>query len=111
MQPKLLSASRHQAECELYDNYPLRMTASKGRRVECTAGVLWITVHGHPSDIFLRAGKSFVVPNDGLVLVEGVGRSRMRVTAPASPFVFGSAWIARGMRRLRRGWKPRADAV
>jgi hypothetical protein len=111
MQPKILSASRHQVECELHDNHPLRLTASKGRCVECTAGVLWITVYDHPGDIFLHAGNSYVVPNDGLTLVEGVGCSRMRVTAPLSPLSFGGAWIARGMRRLRRGWKPRADAV
>ena len=110
MQPKILSASRHQVECEVHTDHPLRLSASKGRRVECTAGVLWITVYDLPGDIFLHAGNSFVVPNDGLALVEGVGCSRMRVTAPAS-LSFGGAWLARGMRRLRRGWKPRADAV
>lgn len=111
MQPKILSASRHQVECEVRADHPLRLSASKGRRVECTAGVLWITAYDHPGDVFLHVGESFLVPNGGLVLVEGIGCSRLRVTASASLLLAGSRLLGRGVQKLRRGWKPRVDAA
>jgi len=112
MQPRILSANKSQVECELYDNHPLRLSDGKGRRVECIAGVLWITAYDSSSDIFLRPGESFIVPNGGLVLVEGIGRSRMHMvvvhTRQSAIRAFCGALASRGLGEVWREWRLRA---
>ena len=49
---------------------PLRLRRSRGRKVVCQRGCVWITAPGQPDDIFLHAGDSWQVPCGGLVLIE-----------------------------------------
>ncbi|MGV7210338.1 DUF2917 domain-containing protein [Oxalobacteraceae bacterium A2-2] len=51
----------------------MRLERAAGRRIECLSGTAWITAYGLRTDIMLRAGQSFEVPNNGLTLVEAVG--------------------------------------
>lgn len=48
-------------------------------RLTCIEGIAWITFHGEPEDLMLHAGDVAVVPNGGLVLMEAVGRGRVRI--------------------------------
>ena len=57
----------------------LRLEGASGKRITCTAGILWITVAGESEDIFLRAGECYDIPAQGLVLVEGLENSRVTV--------------------------------
>jgi len=57
----------------------LRLEAAFGKRITCTAGVLWVTVAGESEDVFLRAGECYDIPAQGLVLVEGLENSRFTV--------------------------------
>ncbi|WP_292931673.1 DUF2917 domain-containing protein [Noviherbaspirillum sp.] len=82
MKPKIVAASRSQVECELHENHPLRLVEAAGRRIHCVSGIAWITAYGHATDVFLRPGETYTVPNDGLVLAEAVGESRIRVDLP-----------------------------
>lgn len=104
MNPKILAATKTQVECELYDNHPLRLVAAEGRRIHCISGVAWITFHGQPVDIFLRPGMAFTVPNNGLVLADGIGPCRIRVDLPRSfDYTQYRVWAQRLFARLRKG--------
>ena len=45
-----------------------RVPASRGRRVECLSGCLWITQDGDPRDVVLGAGQAFDFDRDGAIL-------------------------------------------
>ncbi|UGQ47946.1 DUF2917 domain-containing protein [Massilia endophytica] len=66
-------------EYQLAPNRPLRLEHAGGQVVECLEGVAWITSYGQYTDFLLRPGQEFVVPNDGLTLVEAMGCGRIRV--------------------------------
>lgn len=102
------------AEYRLSTNQPLRLEDAGGRVVEGVSGMTWITAYGQHTDFMLREGQTFVVPNDGLTLVEAIGCSRVRVAAPAeqrwSQRVLrqGYARLQAAMQRLRQGLQPAA---
>jgi hypothetical protein len=70
-------------EYQLTPNRPLRLEQAGGQTVECLEGTAWITAYGQHADFMLRSGQEFVVPNDGLTLVEAVGGGRIRVGGAA----------------------------
>jgi len=70
-------------EYQLTPNHPLRLEQAEGQTVQCIEGTAWITAYGQYTDFMLRSGQEFVVPNDGLTLVEAVGDGRIRVGEPA----------------------------
>lgn len=113
MKPKIVTATKSQIECELHERHPLRLVAAEGRRIHCVSGVVWITAFDQPVDVFLRPGRTFTVPNDGLVLAEAVGTCRIRVDLPRG-FDYSHyrkrmpAALARLMRGMRLGVKPSA---
>ena len=45
-----------------------RVPASRGRRVECLTGCLWITQDGDPRDVVLKAGEAFEFDRNGAIL-------------------------------------------
>lgn len=100
------------AEYALKGNQPLRLDDASGRLVECLSGVAWITVYGQHTDFMLRPGQSFLVPNDGLTLVEAIVECRVRVGAPASTGWLqrtarhGNARLGETMDRLRQSLQP-----
>lgn len=47
----------------------LKLRATRGDRVTCCAGTVWITHENDPRDIFLRAGEHFTFRGDGLAVV------------------------------------------
>ena len=61
-----------------------RIAHAAGRYIECLDGTAWITAYNQKTDFVLRQGKSFEVPNDGLMLVEAVGAGVVRVRLPAA---------------------------
>ncbi|MGN6387939.1 MAG: hypothetical protein ACTHL1_00365 [Burkholderiaceae bacterium] len=64
--------------------HPLRN--ARGHRIECLSGRALITAYDMHADIELVCGQVFLVPNDGLVLIEGADRCRLRIrTAPVQP--------------------------
>ncbi|MES2263242.1 MAG: DUF2917 domain-containing protein [Pseudomonadota bacterium] len=102
------------AEYTLRSDQPLRLEDADGRVVEGVSGTTWITAYGQKTDFMLRPGQRFVVPNDGLTLIEAIGCSRVRVAAPAE-----QAWtrrvarqassrLAESLARLRQGLQPAA---
>ena len=45
-----------------------RVPASRGRRVECLSGCLWITQDGDPRDVVLNSGDAFEFDRNGAIL-------------------------------------------
>ncbi len=64
-------------EISLQDNQPLRLNGSRGLRVTCTAGTVWITQTGIAEDIFLQPGQSCRVCNNALTLIESMGGGKI----------------------------------
>lgn len=93
MKPQLLALTQGQAEYRLSENHPLRIAGAAGRQIECLAGTAWITAYGEHTDFMLRQGQRFEMPNDGLTLIDAVGRGTVRVRLPADTEV-PSGWIA-----------------
>lgn len=102
------------AEYELSTDQPLRLEDAGGRVVEAVSGTTWITAYGQRTDFILRPGQRFMVPNDGLTLIEALGRSRVRVAAPIAQswthrvLREGGARWSETMTRLRQGLRPAA---
>ena len=57
----------------------MRLRRARGRRIVCLSGTALITVSDVLQDIELHASAGFVVPNDGLVLIEAVTAARLMV--------------------------------
>jgi hypothetical protein len=107
MKPELIAVQQGQAEYRLTENHPLRIAHAAGRRIESLDGTAWITAYGEHTDFMLRKGQSFVVPNDGLMLIDAVGTGVVRVRLPAGS-EDGAAqpqllerWLSAAVSRLR----------
>jgi hypothetical protein len=83
MKPELIAVQQGQAEYRLTENHPLRIAHAAGRRIESLDGTAWITAYGENTDFMLRQGQSFMIPNDGLMLIDAVGSGVVRVRLPA----------------------------
>jgi hypothetical protein len=67
----------------LTENQPVSLRDARGLRIECTAGVVWITLSGQAADIFLTPGQSHRLRGDGLALIECIGDGSIRLDRPA----------------------------
>lgn len=93
------------AEIFLQDNHPVSLRSAMGVHVICTEGIIWITVAGHTEDIFLTAGQSHRLENNGLTLIESIGRGGIRLDTPRRARLFQwtenvPALIGRACRRI-----------
>ena len=79
MQPVLFANTQSYVEWLLQENHPLSLVRAEGIGIECLSGRAMITAFNQLEDIELRPGEMFVVPNRGLVLVEGVATCRVRI--------------------------------
>jgi len=82
MQPRVQRATKKYIDFALVEDYPLRFSKAKGRRVECLSGVVWITACNELSDYMLKAGDVLIIPNNGLTLIEAIGDCRVRIDLP-----------------------------
>ena len=82
-------------QIQLAEGHPLSLRGACGQRIECTTGMVWITVAGQFADIFLSAGQSHQVQGNGLTLVESIGTGSIRIGKPA-----GLPWFRRRLVNL-----------
>lgn len=61
-------------ELLLQENQPLRLINGKGAVVRCLAGTAWLTVAGDATDCVLEPGQERQLENDGLALIEPMGK-------------------------------------
>lgn len=64
---------RRRDQLALVSGQLLRLRWTRGQRVTCERGCVWITAPGEANDIFLQAGQRWTIPANGLVLVEAEG--------------------------------------
>ena len=72
----------------------LRLEDACGRRISCTAGILWITVTGEREDVFLRANECYEIPAQGLALVEAIEDSRFAFGIQMQQSAASCAWLS-----------------
>lgn len=65
------------SELQLENAHPISLGQARGQHVICLSGTLWLTEQGASEDIFLKPGESHYLGKQGLVVVEGIGVSRM----------------------------------
>jgi len=66
----------------LQHNRPVRIAGAV--RIECVAGVVWLTRTGGAGDVFLRAGEAYALGGHDVALAEALGGARIRLLrAPA----------------------------
>ncbi len=78
-----------------------------GTRIEVLAGGVWLTEEGQPEDRFAQPGQALRVTHRGRAIVEGIGRTRLRLAQPAPGMVqrLGALW------RAPQALLPRAFAL
>lgn len=47
--------------------------------IECTEGMVWVTVEGQPGDFILAHGERLRLESDGLALVQGLSTGAVRL--------------------------------
>lgn len=72
-----MEIDRDDRELFLANNTPLRLPPDV--RINCTAGIVWLTVAGEAGDVFLRPGESHRVRGRGLALLEAIGSGQVRL--------------------------------
>lgn len=82
----------------LQHNRPLRIAGAL--RIECVAGIAWLTQTGRAGDVFLRVGDHWDLDRGDTALVEALGTAPGEVELALYPATgLGGMW-RRGMRAL-----------
>jgi hypothetical protein len=82
-------------------NRSLALTRRHASRVDCHAGLVWVTREGDPDDLFVRAGES-VCLGRGLMLVTAIEPARLSLVPQHRR---GTANVRTLLAMLtRRGW-------
>jgi hypothetical protein len=76
---------KHGTVFQLTQDQPLRLEQAKDQCVICLSGRVWITAYNESVDFELYAGDLFVVPNDGLALIDAIGEGRIRIDHARRP--------------------------
>lgn len=64
---------------QLAGGKPLAFRGACGILLECTEGVVWLTVEGQIGDFLLAKGERLRIESNGLVLVEGMPSGAIRL--------------------------------
>jgi len=94
-----MSAASRSGPTALPRHVSISLHDRAGDRIECVAGVLWITQDRDPRDIVLRAGESFRLDRDGRAVVFALADARFALHRAAP----GRALAPRLLDALR-GW-------
>lgn len=62
-----------------------RIENARGMRLHVEHGAVWLTQDGSNDDVYLRAGESFTVQNDGKTVISTVKSPLALVTMEAAP--------------------------
>jgi hypothetical protein len=100
-----MSAASRSGSTTLPRHVSISLHDRAGDRIECVAGVLWITQDRDPRDIVLRAGESFRLDRNGRTVVFALADARFALHRAAP----GKALAPRLLTALR-GWLAPAPA-
>jgi hypothetical protein len=54
----------------------------RGLGIQCAEGALWVTQQGDPRDYVLGPGEQFVITRHGVVVVQAIRESHLRIAPP-----------------------------
>jgi len=66
-----MQRSPQEQEIRLAAGELIAFRGARGARLECSAGMVWLTVEGLPNDFLLAQGEHLSIGHNGLVLIEG----------------------------------------
>jgi hypothetical protein len=69
---------------QLVEGESLAFRAARNHRLECTAGVVWLTVEGQAGDFLIAQGEGVYIESNGLALVEGMPFGAIRLVSDAA---------------------------
>ncbi|MBI3525439.1 MAG: DUF2917 domain-containing protein [Betaproteobacteria bacterium] len=75
---------------QLAEGRLLTFRGARNIHLECTAGMVWLTVEGQAGDFLLTKGERLRIESNGLALVEGSPAGSIRL-------VSGAPWLIRSM--------------
>ncbi|MBU1363277.1 MAG: DUF2917 domain-containing protein [Gammaproteobacteria bacterium] len=93
-----MNKHRMTEEICLPPGHPIRLDDAAGTRVRCLRGTIWITVANEPDDVFLGSGQSYLIPRNGLSLIERIGNSSIQLER-----LQPRGWFTGLIRRLKFG--------
>ena len=68
---------------QLAEEKQLAFQDARGVHLECTEGVVWLTVEGQPGDFLLAKGERLRIDSNGLALVQGLPSGAVRLLSEA----------------------------
>ena len=86
---------------QLGEGKRLAFRGARDVHLECTEGLLWLTVEGQPDDFLLARGERLRIGGNGLAIIQGMPFASIRLAYMASESI-------RQSRRLVWRFNPRA---
>ncbi len=97
-----LSTKPNSPQLPLEPDAPVVVTHARGLELRALTGIVWITEAGEACDVFLRAGESYRIRGQGLVVLEAV-RDTARIEYQRTgflPWLFGLILPGRVLARV-----------
>lgn len=82
------------SEMQLLPDQPQALDAARAVELRVAAGIVWLTIAGEATDVFLRAGDAYRLSGKGRLLVEaihGPARIGLATAVPPEP-TFVARW-------------------
>lgn len=93
---------------QLAEGKPLAFRGAHGIYLECTEGMVWLTIEGQLGDFLLAKGERLRIESNSLALVEGLPSGAIRLVSDLSNPLGGSVLsafrFARNVALIRTGY-------
>ena len=89
---------------QLVEGKRLAFRGARDVHLECTDGLLWLTVEGHSGDFLLARGERMRIESNGLAIIQGMPSASIRLACMAAESI-------RQGRRLAWRFNPRAAHI
>lgn len=66
---------------QLAEGKPLAFRGAHGIHIECTEGMVWLTIKGQPGDFLLAKEERLRIESNGLALVQGLPSGTIRLVS------------------------------
>lgn len=86
---------------QLAEGKKLAFRGARDIHLECTEGLVWLTVEGQSGDFLLAKGERLRIESCGLALIQGLPSGSVRLVSMAT-------WSTRQGRRFAWSFDPRA---
>jgi hypothetical protein len=81
---KVMLMSLENMVIQLVEGKRLAFRGARDVHLECTEGLLWLTVEGQPDDFLLARGERLCIGGNGLAIIQGMPSASIRLAYMAS---------------------------